>query len=63
MHSYEIRIINPDGRTASVHSSTHVGDFAAIRRATALADGDDVIEVWRGIVCVYRGLPAMALAS
>lgn len=63
MHSYEIRVINPAARNAAVFASSHTSDFAAIRRAMTLADGDDMIEVWRGAVCVYCGAPGMALAS
>jgi len=63
MNSYELRVIHPHARNATVYASSHVSDFAAIRRAMSLADEDQVIEVWRGAVCVYSGAPAMALAS
>ena len=63
MNSYELRVINPLGRNAKVYASSHISDFAAIRRAMSLADVDEVIEVWRGVVCVYSGTPDLALAS
>jgi hypothetical protein len=61
MNSYELRVINPRGRDATVYASSHINDFAAIRRAMSLADEDEVIEVWRGVVCVYSGMPEDAL--
>jgi hypothetical protein len=61
MTSYELRVINPRARDATVYASSHVSDFAAIRRAVDLADDDEVIEVWRGVVCVYSGAPEGAL--
>lgn len=63
MNSYELRVIDPRDRNAAIYASSHVSDFAAIRRAMSLAGDDDVIEVWRGLVCVYAGAPQMALAS
>lgn len=63
MNSYELRVIDTRDRNATVYASSHVSDFAAIRRAMSLANEDDVIEVWRGHVCVYAGAPELALAS
>jgi hypothetical protein len=57
MHSYELRVITPGSRYPSIYASSHISDFAAIRRAVNLADGDEFIEVWRGTVCVYSGNP------
>jgi hypothetical protein len=63
MNSYELRVIHPHARNATIYASSHVSDFAAIRRAMSLADEDQMIEVWRGAVCVYSGAPGLALAS
>jgi hypothetical protein len=62
MHSYELRVINPDDKHPTIYASSHISDFAAVRRAVSLADADEVIEVWRGVVCVYSGAPMGALA-
>jgi len=63
MNSYELRVVNPNGRHAAIYASSHVSDFSAIRRAMTLAGEGEVIEVWRGAICVYSGAPDMALAS
>jgi hypothetical protein len=49
---YEIRILS-DGQPATVLQSYQISDFAAIRRGHALAKADEVVEVWRGINCLY----------
>ena len=60
MHAYEIRIIRQD-RTATIYSVLLLGDHAAIRRAHNLAQDGDLIEVWRGLTCVYSTIPEPAL--
>ena len=60
MHSYELRVINPDNKHPTIYACSHVSDFVAIRRAVSLADADELIEVWRGAVCVYSGAPTGA---
>ena len=62
MNSYELRVINPDDKYPTIYASSHISDFSAIRRAVSLADAHELIEVWRGIVCVYSGPPIGALA-
>jgi hypothetical protein len=62
MNSYELRVINPDDKYPTIYASSHISDFAAVRRAVSLADAHEFIEVWRGIVCVYSGPPIGALA-
>jgi hypothetical protein len=57
MHSYELRVINPDENHPTIYASSHISDFAAVRRAASLAEADEVIEVWRDTVCVYSGAP------
>ena len=61
MADYEIRILSA-GQPATVLQSYQTSDFAAIRRGHALAKTDEVVEVWRGINCVYaaRHRPAPA---
>ena len=57
MNSYEIRIVRNGMKRPDIFSSSHISDHAAVRRAQALAEGGDFIEVWRGAVCVYSGAP------
>jgi hypothetical protein len=61
MNSYELRVISPDDKYASIYASSDVSDLAAVRRAARLAEDDEIIEVWRGAVCVYSGAPIGAL--
>ena len=51
MDNYEIRIVKK-GRPITI-SGPHASDFAAIRRARALAKEGDEVEVWRDLNCVY----------
>jgi len=62
MNSYELRVINPAQKYPTIYASSHISDFAAVRRAVSLAHVDELIEVWRGVVCVYSGTPIDALA-
>ena len=62
MNTYELRVIRPRGRYATIYGSSHDDDLAAIRRAIDLAEDDELVEVWRGSVCVYAGTPEGALA-
>jgi len=63
MQSYEIRRLRPDGRPV-VHASRYLGDFHAIRRALALKEEGEGVEVWRERQCIYRELPqAQAIAA
>jgi hypothetical protein len=55
VNTYEIRIIRKGVKAPDVFSSSHISDHAAVRRAQALADAGDAIEVWRGAACVYAG--------
>jgi hypothetical protein len=52
MDIYEIRKVKT-GRPPLINQSTQVGDYAAIRRASRLAEDGDTVEVWRGLECVY----------
>jgi hypothetical protein len=62
MHSYELRVLSRDDKHPTIYASSHISDFAAVRRAVSLADADELIEVWRGVVCVYSGAPIGASA-
>jgi hypothetical protein len=55
VNTYQIRIIRKDVNSPAIYSSSHVSDYAAVRRARNLAASGDSIEVWRGADCVYSG--------
>jgi hypothetical protein len=63
MDVYEIRIIRPGQRSAEIYASSHIADHAAIRRALSLATEQSVIEVWRGMRCIYSGAAEYAPAA
>lgn len=52
MENYEIRIVKK-GHHPVIFASPHTSDFAAVRRAQALADEEDEVEVWREQTCLY----------
>jgi hypothetical protein len=56
MTNYEIRVIKR-GFGATVYSSPQASDYAAIRRARLLAEEGDIVEVWRGLNCVFTQAP------
>ena len=62
MKSYELRVMNPKGKQACIYASSHISDFAAICRAISLAEDEGIIEVWRGMICIYSG-PRMGALS
>ena len=53
MQSFKIHIRDQQGFTA-VHDALLVNDFAAVRRAQAMALPDDTVEVWRDTVCIFK---------
>ncbi len=53
MNQYEIRIVRHTDQQQLVVTATVMGDHAAIRRAQMLADKGDMVEVWRGMRCVF----------
>lgn len=53
MTSYEIRISRRDGQLLVIESRL-MGDHAAVRRAQTLAATGDLVEVWRGMTCIYE---------
>ncbi len=36
-----------------IYACSHISDHAAIRRAQSLVEDGDMVEVWRGLDCVY----------
>lgn len=56
MTAYEIRILRGD-RAHLVVTAKLMGDHAAVRRARMLAAASDLVEVWRGMTCVYSTVP------
>ena len=62
MYGYEIRLVKP-GAEPRIHKTALMGDHAAIRRAQNLVGEGEVIEVWRGVTCVFDTWPPTALAS
>ena len=57
MHDYEIRIVRATDRSQLVISAKLLGDHAAVRRAQMLVGETDLLEVWRGMTCVYSTVP------
>ena len=62
--AYEIRIVKKQAKAPVIYACSHISDHAAIRRAQSLVEDGDVVEVWRGLECVYsRGMPPRRIAS
>ena len=58
LDAYEIRIVKKASKAPVIYACSHVSDHAAIRRAQSLVEDGDLVEVWRGLDCVYsRGMP------
>jgi hypothetical protein len=53
LDAYEIRIVKKQSRFPVVYACSQVNDHAAIRRARSLTEEGDLVEVWRGVDCVY----------
>ncbi len=56
METYQIRIVK-NGRKVADEALKQASDYAAIRRARALAESSDYVEVWRGNRCLFTGSP------
>jgi hypothetical protein len=56
MTSYEIRILRKSDNAQLLVSAKLMGDHAAVRRARLLAVDGDLVEVWRGMTCIYSTL-------
>ena len=57
LDTYEIRILRQEQAAPVVLACTQASDHAAIRRARSLARDGDLVEVWRGLDCVYTAPP------
>lgn len=53
LDAYEIRIVKKQAKGPVIYACSHVSDHAAIRRAQSLVEDGDLVEVWRGLDCVY----------
>ena len=53
MDAYEIRIVKKQKRSPVIYACSQASDHAAIRRARSLIEEGDLVEVWRGLDCVY----------
>jgi len=53
LDTYEIRIVKKTARSPMIYACSLVSDHAAIRRAQSLIEDGDLVEVWRGLDCVY----------
>jgi len=63
MFAYEIRFLTRNAATARTVATVFAGDFAAIRRARALASNGERAEVWRGADCIYADPPHAAAGA
>ena len=58
MDAYEIRIVKKQKPSPVIYACSQASDHAAIRRAKSLIEEGDLVEVWRGLDCVYAtGVP------
>jgi hypothetical protein len=53
LDTYEIRIVKKKNRSPVIYACSQASDHAAIRRAKSLIEEGDMVEVWRGLDCVY----------
>ena len=53
MDAYEIRIVKKQKKAPVIYACSQMNDHAAIRRARSLVEEGDLVEVWRGLDCVY----------
>ncbi len=64
MDAYEIRIVKKQATAPMIYACSLVSDHAAIRRAQSLTEDGDIVEVWRGLDCVYsRGTLPRGIAG
>jgi hypothetical protein len=53
LDAYEIRIVKKQKISPVIYACSQASDHAAIRRAKSLIEDGDLVEVWRGLDCVY----------
>ena len=64
LDAYEIRIVRREAKGPMIYACSLVSDHAAIRRAQSLTKDGDIVEVWRGLDCVYsRGVSSRRTAG
>jgi hypothetical protein len=63
LEAYEIRIVKKRSKAPVIYACQHVSDHAAIRRAQSLVEDGDLVEVWRGLDCVYMRPGAYSVAG
>jgi hypothetical protein len=64
LDAYEIRIVKKQAKAPTIYACSLVSDHAAIRRAQSLTEDGDIVEVWRGLDCVYsRGTSLRGIAG
>ena len=64
LDAYEIRIVKKQAKAPMIYACSLVSDHAAIRRAKSLTEDGDLVEVWRGLDCVYsHGGASLGTAS
>jgi hypothetical protein len=64
LDTYEIRIVKKQATGPMIYACSLVSDHAAIRRAQSLTEDGDIVEVWRGLDCVYsRGAQSRGTAG
>lgn len=62
MDAYEIRIVKKKNRSPVIYACSQASDHATIRRAKRLIEEGDMVEVWRGLDCVYTMGPRATIA-
>jgi hypothetical protein len=53
MFDYEIRVLGADRSSTRLYKTAQTDDFAAVRRAHAIAADGECLEVWQQMRCVY----------
>ena len=60
MSMYEIRVCGGGHARPYIFRTVQLSDFAAVRKALAVAEEDEKIEVWKGMDCIYERQPGQA---
>jgi hypothetical protein len=54
---YEIRVLTKEHLPLMIYTCSQASDYAAIKRAQALASEADCVEVWTGQRCIFMDPP------
>jgi hypothetical protein len=57
---YEIRVFTKEDVPLMIHACAQASDYAAIRKARALASDADRVEVWCGPRCIFAEPPRLS---